>query len=55
MVLTGADDLLTGEAYKAFFASYFTSKATLKVLNLERRFKKSRSYQQWRRIESGIS
>lgn len=46
LLLTGADDLLKREGYDAFFVSYFTIKVSLKVLNLEARFKKPRSYQQ---------
>lgn len=46
LLLSGADDLLKREAYNAFFVSYFTNKVSLKVMNLETRFKKPRSYQQ---------
>lgn len=45
LLLTRADDLLNEEAYNAFFVSYFMNKVSVKVLHLETRFKKSRSYQ----------
>jgi len=45
LLLTGGDDLLTGEAYNASFVSYLNSKVSLKVLHPETRFKESESCQ----------